>query len=153
MPKGILKNCTVCHKETNCCCDFNTIDFPILSNDEYEFLVNTLKVDTNNFLPVDNGCFNLVAINGICPFYKKKCTIYKNRPNDCKLFPFDIKNIDGKYYLVLYNLDCCKHKDMLNENVDDVVNSIKPYINTFTDKKLNLNMDNLDYTTIKEIIV
>lgn len=153
MAEGILKSCKECHKERNCCCGFNTIDFPILSSDEYNLLVNTLNVDSGNFSQLENGCYNLIAKNSICPFYKNKCTIYKYRPNDCKLFPFDIKNINGKYYLVLYNLGCCNQIDMLNENVDDIVNAIKPYIKTFTRSELNLKMQTLDYTIIKEINV
>ena len=39
---------------------------------------------------------------------------------------------------------------MLNENVDDIVNAIKPYIKTFTNKELNLKMETLDYTIIKD---
>jgi len=151
MAEGILKICTDCNKERNCCCDFNTIDYPILSNNEYNLLVNTLEVDSSNFTRLQDGCYNLIAHKGICPFYKNKCTIYKNRPNDCKLFPFDIKLINNKYYLVLYKLDCCNHINMLSENVDDIINSIKPYIKTFTSRELNLKMDSLNYIIIKEI--
>ena len=153
MPEGILKNCTDCNKERNCCCDFNAIDFPILSSNEYNLLINILKVDSSNFSQLKDGCYNIIANECVCPFYNNKCTIYKNRPNDCKLFPFDIKYIDNKYYLVLYKLDCCNHIDMLKENVDDIVNSIKPYIKTFTNKELNLKLNNFDFIIIKEIIL
>lgn len=32
---------------------------------------------------------------------KECCTIYENRPFDCKLFPFDIHEINGKYMWVI----------------------------------------------------
>lgn len=151
MAEGILKTCTDCKKEKNCCCGFNIIDLPILSNEEYNLLINNLKLEKKNFVQLKDGCYNLMAKNGVCPFYKNKCTIYKYRPNDCKLFPFDIKLINNKYYLVLYKLACYNQIDMLNEDVDDIVNSIKPYIVAFTERDLNLKMEMLDYTIIKEI--
>lgn len=151
MSEGILKKCTDCRLEKNCCMGFNSIDLPILSSKEYNYLVNNLKKRKKYFSKIDGDCYNLVAKDGVCPFYKNGCTIYNSRPNDCKLFPFDIKCIDGKYYLVLYKLECYKLKDMKKENVDDIVNEIKPYIKTFTDKDLNAKMENLDYKVIKQI--
>ena len=32
---------------------------------------------------------------------KECCSIYENRPFDCKLFPFDIHEVDGKYMWVI----------------------------------------------------
>lgn len=151
MAEGILKNCTFCNKEKNCCCNFNAIDLPILNNSEYKMLVNKLNKKEDNFKTIDSGCYNIVADNGVCPFYKNKCTIYNCRPNDCKLFPFDIKFINDTYYLVLYKLDCFNNVDMLKENVDDIVSAIKPYIKTFTSKELNQKMNSLDYIIIKQI--
>lgn len=151
MAKGILKKCTSCSKIRNCCCDFNKIDFPIVSKSEYEFFTNKLNLDKKNFSKINNECYNLIAQDGTCPFYKNKCIIYNNRPNDCKLFPFDIKIIDDKFYLILYKLDCFNHTEMLNENVNDIIEEIKPYIQTFASKELNQKMHLLDYSIIKEI--
>ena len=72
MTAGIFKNCTNCNKVKNCCCCFETIDFPILSSTEYNLLVKTLNIDSSNFSQLENGCYNLIAKNGICPFYKKQ---------------------------------------------------------------------------------
>ena len=151
MTKGVFKNCTTCKKDKNCCSNFDLIDNPILNKFEYKNLTNNLNINKDNFLYVRNGCYNIITPNGICPFYQNKCTIYENRPNDCKLFPFDIKFINKKYYLVLYKLDCFNHNEMLKENVDDIINEIKPYIKTYTNKKLNSKLKALDYTIIKEI--
>ncbi len=32
---------------------------------------------------------------------KERCSIYENRPFDCRLFPFDIHEIDGRYMWVI----------------------------------------------------
>ena len=151
MVEGVFKNCTNCNNEKNCCCSFNSIDLPILNNDEYNYLVNELNFSKQNFKQLKFNCYNIMANNGVCPFYKNKCTIYKFRPNDCRLFPFDIKLINNKYYLILYKLNCYNNKDMLNENVDDIVNAIKPYIETFACQELNQKMSQYDYIIIKEI--
>ncbi|MBA4718640.1 MAG: YkgJ family cysteine cluster protein [Nitrosopumilus sp.] len=45
-----------------------------------------------------------------CMFYdsKKGCTIYKHRPLDCRMFPFDIHKIDDKYRWVVYSCNTDK---------------------------------------------
>jgi len=42
----------------------------------------------------------------ICTFWdegKKICSIYENRPFDCRAYPFDIRIIDGKYRWIVYS--------------------------------------------------
>jgi Fe-S-cluster containining protein len=41
-----------------------------------------------------------------CVFWdenKEMCSIYKNRPFDCRAYPFDIYFIDGKYHWIVYS--------------------------------------------------
>ena len=41
-----------------------------------------------------------------CVFWderQKKCSIYKNRPFDCTIYPFDIFKIDEKYHWIVYS--------------------------------------------------
>ena len=41
-----------------------------------------------------------------CVFWdniQKKCSIYKNRPFDCMIYPFDIFKINGKYHWIVYS--------------------------------------------------
>ena len=41
-----------------------------------------------------------------CVFWdqnKEQCSIYANRPFDCRAYPFDISLIDGKYYWIVYS--------------------------------------------------
>lgn len=39
-----------------------------------------------------------------------RCTIYKHRPIDCRLFPLDIEFDDGVFYWALHNHDSCRLK-------------------------------------------
>jgi Fe-S-cluster containining protein len=44
--------------------------------------------------------------SNICVFWnenERKCSIYENRPFDCRVYPFDICLIDGKYYWIVYS--------------------------------------------------
>ena len=44
--------------------------------------------------------------SSICVFWdenKGMCSIYKNRPFDCRAYPFDIYFIDGKYHWIVYS--------------------------------------------------
>ncbi|MBE7075511.1 MAG: YkgJ family cysteine cluster protein [Clostridiales bacterium] len=152
MSNGLFNKCSSCKKKDNCCCGFHKLDYPILSKGEKDLIKDKYNVE-ECFEPLGKECFNLVAKNGICPFYKGKCIIYKDRPNDCKLFPFDIKIIKNKYYLILYKLGCFDKTELLNESVDDIVEAVKPYIETFTNKRLNKKMQKLDFEIIKEIKV
>ena len=42
----------------------------------------------------------------MCIFWdedKKMCSIYENRPFDCRAYPFDIHLINGKYHWIVYS--------------------------------------------------
>lgn len=59
-----------------------------------------------------------------CIFFDSKtqlCSIYENRPLDCKFFPFDIAKINGKYVWII--LTCKGQKDSnwnwTEKNLDD----------------------------------
>lgn len=39
-----------------------------------------------------------------------KCTIYENRPVDCKLFPFDLHVINGKIFWIIWKFRDTKNK-------------------------------------------
>lgn len=44
--------------------------------------------------------------SSICHFWdetEEKCSIYKNRPFDCRAYPFDILLVNGKYHWIVYS--------------------------------------------------
>ena len=44
--------------------------------------------------------------SNVCIFWdegKKMCSVYENRPFDCRAYPFDIMFIEGKYHWILYS--------------------------------------------------
>ena len=51
-----------------------------------------------------------------CVFWNEEdscCSIYEHRPFDCKIFPFDIYKIDGKYMWIMYG--CNDNSSNINE--------------------------------------
>jgi hypothetical protein len=67
---------------------------------------------TDEFLHDRNVNGNIIkAINkkknsNICVFWDEKnknCSIYNQRPFDCRAYPFDILKIDGKYHWIVYS--------------------------------------------------
>jgi putative zinc- or iron-chelating protein len=90
----------------NCC----AIEPPFLTN----FDINRISEQTGATLPdfVDtNEIEPDVYVNsvrkspdGTCIFYDSAngCGIYKSRPIDCRLFPLDIKLIDGRLTWIVY---------------------------------------------------
>ena len=101
-----VKLCETCtHK--GCCTDFAS---PLVFENDLENLKQINK-HTNEF--VKDIRINGNKIKTIrkkegtnnCVFWDaegKKCSIYKNRPFDCTLYPFDIYFISGKYHWVVY---------------------------------------------------
>lgn len=147
---GTFKHCTNCKLENNCCLSFDKIDSPILSEEEVMVIVRIKKEFTSLFNNYQNS-YTIKLNENKCPFYNNGCSIYNIRPLDCRLFPYDIKNINNKYYLVLYNLDC--NSNNVVEKVDEIIEKIKPFIHDFTDLNLNQRSNKLPYTIIKEITV
>ena len=44
--------------------------------------------------------------SNVCVFWdesKKMCSVYENRPFDCRAYPFDIMFIEGKYHWIVYS--------------------------------------------------
>ena len=148
--QGTFKICSKCCEKKNCCTDFEDIDNPIISSKEKELIQQSTNCEDSTFTKIEGDCYNINTINGICPFYKNGCTIYDVRPNDCKLYPYDIRVVDGKLYLIRYKLKCLKGC-ILNENVDKIVENIKPYMQTYLIKEYGQKVSLFDYEIIKEI--
>ncbi len=148
---GTYNHCSHCKIHKNCCCDFDDgIDNIVTTIGEKEEIVKRLGGSANkHFKAINKEAYNIISQNSICPFYNKGCTIYDIRPSDCRLFPYDLKEIDGKYYLIQYDLPCgSKH---VNENVDEVIQVLCTIITTYTDKKIEERVNKLRYKIIKEI--
>ena len=152
---GCFYHCTNCKIQSNCCSNFDKINAPVLNKEE----VNNIKNSVENkdfFNTISNNLYSLKTKDNKCIFYiNDKCTIYNNRPLDCRLFPFDIINKNNKYYLILYNLKCLNTLEFKHnlDNINNLIENIIPWIKDFTKDTNYTKMNNFNYTIIKEIII
>lgn len=148
---GTYSHCSNCKIKKNCCCDFDDeIDNIVTTISEKETIINCLGKEVEKyFQPINDTAYNILNINAVCPFYNNGCTIYDIRPSDCKLFPYDLKEIDGKYFLIKYDLPCGSKS--VTENVDPIIKNLLPIIETYTNKKIEERVNNLPYIIVKEI--
>ncbi|MCV0409767.1 YkgJ family cysteine cluster protein [Nitrosopumilus sp.] len=104
---GLCEKCD--HK--SCCNDYVT---PFLTPNEFQ---NIKKIKDEYFADkvliknIKGYALKKKKDTNECIFWNNAqgCTIYQTRPFDCKLFPFDIYKINGKYTWIVYSC---------NENAD-----------------------------------
>ena len=97
-------NCIQCCKNTNM----------ILSEKDVE-RIQSLGYSYDFFIDVNNGWLQLKNKEGLCVFHNsKKCLIYENRPEGCRLYPLTYDN-DKK--IAIFDKDCShQSKFIITEN-------------------------------------
>ena len=119
--------CDSC-KQKSCCTDFAE---PILFPADLDKLKRIDRLD-NNFIKdvrIENKSIKTIKRkenSNICVFWdegKKQCSIYENRPFDCRMFPFDIDWVDNEYHWLIYSCNpssdwswCEQHLKKLEED-------------------------------------
>lgn len=93
----------------------------------FNFESSNFRANMNIVTYKKNKISLLKKSNSNCIFLmNNKCQIYNRRPFNCKMFPFDIKKIDNKFYWIVW--DFCY-----------VPNSIEKYL-----KKLEKDLKKID---------
>jgi Fe-S-cluster containining protein len=100
-------------RNIECCCANEGVDMPVLLPFEVENIAKKYGVAQHEFC--EKGVRNLCKMKRIdidstlrgCYFYNKlQCTIYHDRPIDCRLFPLDVTLIGDEYTLIAYTSVC-----------------------------------------------
>lgn len=160
--KGTYSFCNSCVGLLDCCCNCNQIDMPIILPSEAKNIESFSRKPIKEFAKKMTG--NLYQMRrendddskGCIFFIDKKCSIYEHRPIDCRLFPFDFKEINGEYWLIYYNnSDICKAfpKD-LNEiknyahNIRPLLDMILPYMSECLDPIFCKRLNNQSYVKL-----
>jgi Fe-S-cluster containining protein len=169
---GTYDFCQQCVGHESCCNHIDEdIDLPVLLPQEVKTIKD--KYNIKNFVKVINlqkkesnktlkNIYQIIPSKktGTCPFYiKNKCTIYSDRPIDCRIFPFDIKLIKNQCYLIRYNYPMCNFKDHEEEcikassyNVKLFVRIILPYLHEWVVDRFSTKLTkNRPYTIICQI--
>lgn len=152
-----LNLCADC-KENGCCCSSEKVDMPVMFSFECNNIQVKSKLDksifSENIKSVIKCDFDVYRMKSrkiedklgqkkdACYFYDgQKCTIYRDRPIDCRLFPFDIKVENNEFVFGYHNICseiCGKNKDDIekyNYFTRPYIYLLRPYIKEFSSSK------------------
>ena len=152
MKDGTYFHCSQCRLKNNCCNDFDgTIDNIMVTKEEHDIILGQVgETFEKYFQPLTDTVYHLLNINGACPFYSNPgCSIYEIRPADCRLFPYDLKEISGNYYLIKYDLPC--GSENVSEIPEDTIKTLCGIIETYTAKDNEKLVNELPYSIIKQL--
>lgn len=116
--------CNSC-EHISCCTGF---DAPFLFKNDIQKLEKT-GVSKENFIEeVKVSDFLVKSLkkkekSTNCIFWDedtKNCSVYDNRPFDCKMFPFDIMKIDGEYRWILFTCNTKSDWKWSEEYLDEL---------------------------------
>lgn len=104
----------------------------------------------------------LVKINTChpCSFFNKEqlCDVHKDRPFDCRFFPFDILKLDGKFYWIIWKVNCPmlvngkeKFEEILAEHEQHLVPFFKAHLDNYSQFRLAELLSKYEYEVIREV--
>lgn len=132
---GTYSFCKGCDVKTNCC-TAKTVDLPILVESDVNSIAKYSGLDPQTFCKkVSDNLYQMKPSEEGCFFYRGgKCIIYKNRPIDCRLFPFDLKlSSENELLLVQYTSVCNVPEGLVNESFQarELLKEIEPHMLEF----------------------
>lgn len=162
---GTYSFCNNCVGKLDCCCNCREIDMPIILPFEANKISTTYRKPVDDFaIKLTNNLYQMKRHdekeeNGCIFFVNNKCIIYKDRPIDCRLFPFDFKEIDGEYWLIYYNsIDICKtlptdsnEIKYFAHNIRPLLDMLLPYMSECSDPRFCKRLDKQQYTKLFSI--
>lgn len=133
--KGTYSFCNTCVGKFDCCCNCNKIDMPIVLPAEAQKIESISRRSIDYFAKkLTSNLYQMKRVddkeeNGCIFFINNSCSIYENRPIDCRLFPFDFKEIDGEYWLIYYNdIEICKALPTDEDEIKSCAHNIRPLV-------------------------
>lgn len=160
--KGTYSFCNSCVGKFDCCCNCNKIDMPIVLPSEAQKIETISRRVIKDFATkLTNNLYQMRRVDddenkGCIFFNNNKCSIYENRPIDCRLFPFDFKEIDGEYWLIYYNsIDICKAlptdiTEIKNyaHNIRPLLDMLLPYMSECSDPIFSKRLEKQQYVKL-----
>lgn len=110
---GKFEFCAGCGASENCCVRTRTglgrVASPPLLENELVLIASRCGRDSSEFSEqaAPFGGRAVRQTEGGCYFYHAgRCAIYDVRPFDCRIFPFDIREIEGRLHWIVYTTLC-----------------------------------------------
>ena len=161
--RGSYKSlCGTC--QTNDCC--TSFSSPLLFPKDIEKLKEIGKYDDEHVKKIQINEKTAETIkkknnSTQCIFWdqdSRKCSIYKNRPFDCMIYPFDIFKMNGKYFWIVYTCNphsnwewSESHLQMFENSKEfaEIIENIDIY--SHIDFELQKKIKNTKYSVIREV--
>lgn len=155
--KGTYQFCNGCVGKFDCCCNCESIDMPILLPFEAKRIATITRKSIESFAEKkSNNLYQMKRVNNDpereCIFFQNsRCSIYQDRPIDCRMFPFDFKEIDGEYWVIYYNKVCNAiptEKDEIEAcgyNMRPLLDIVMPYMSECSDLVFSERLDKQEY--------
>ncbi len=151
-------------KHQGCCTSFAS---PLVFSRDLENLENIGKAGDEFLREITIRGQRVTTIrkktnSNTCTFWdddKHVCSIYENRPFDCRMYPFDIYMIDGKYTWIVYSCNpeskwqwSETHLKMLenDERFYEVMRNIEAF-SDLSEIDVIMKGHNLPYTILREV--
>ncbi len=155
--KGTYQFCNGCVGKFDCCCNCESIDMPILLPFEAKRIATITRKSIESFAEKkSSNLYQMKRVNNDpereCFFFQNsRCSIYQDRPIDCRMFPFDFKEIDGEYWVIYYNKVCNAiptEKDEIEAcgyNMRPLLDIVMPYMSECSDRVFSERLDKQEY--------
>lgn len=161
--KGTYKFCNTCIGKRKCCCNSSNVDMPILLPFEVDEISKITKRNVDEFaIKLTNKLYQMKRENedeakGCIFFQNNVCSIYDLRPIDCRLFPFDFKEINGEYKVIYYDKICDsipiskEEIEMCAYNLRPLLDLAMPYLSECSDSVFCKRLDKQHFVELFSI--
>jgi Fe-S-cluster containining protein len=160
---SFTKLCSSCQHQG--CCTNSSV--PLVFSEDLRALASIGKSGKEYLQEVTIKDKKMLAVkkknnSNVCVFWdesKKMCSVYENRPFDCRAYPFDIRFIDGKYHWIVYSCNpdsnwLWSEDYLLALEKDMELNNIFKYMETFannTELILPQESQKTSFTVLREV--
>lgn len=112
--------------------------------------------------PAEKKALPLINRNSPCAYLDKKnlCSVHTLRPFDCRLFPFDLIKDAGKFYWVIWDLNCPilknerdRFEEYLLEHETTLIPKFKDFLEEFNDWRDAEYKARYKYEILRELII
>jgi len=161
--KGTYQFCNTCIGKFDCCCNCEKIDMPILLPFEVKEISRIYKKPSDEFAKkLTEHLYQMKRIDddekkGCIFFINNRCSIYEKRPIDCRLFPFDFKEINGDYWVIYYDKVCHAiptdrdEIDLCAHNMRPLLELIMPYMSECSDPQFSQRLVKQHYEKLFKV--
>ncbi len=94
-----------------------------------------------------------------CPFLMQDglCMIHKDKPVDCRLFPFDVIKVDGRFQWIIWKIDClilqdeARFEEYLKDLEENLISGFGAYLGNYASFRIDELFSKYNYEILREV--